>query len=240
MVWPAFEEGKDPLVDEEVVTPVIKINPRESSKVEHIDASGNPGDDVNHAISMKDGDSEAVTSEAWSSPELKKTALIKEQASEELRIDSCFQDNPNKVGSVEEEELTLKSIPLLKNAKISNNPNQFPQDSILPQQSQLQLEDNGPRREANNGSAALMQAQEDATAGLMKAIQDQSPTRILMSFVEKGADVNIKVDVPDRWSTALQLGISWGDKEFVTVLLAHGADPNIQGEKVFQFQQGGT
>ncbi len=78
-----------------------------------------------------------------------------------------------------------------------------------------------------------------------------------MSFVEKGADVNIKADGesncsctasslsfvsvgPNQWSTALQLGSSRGDKEFVAVLLAHGADPNIRGEKVFQFQQGGT
>jgi hypothetical protein len=56
MVWPAYEEGEDPLVDEEAVTPVMKINPRmclsslrcirsknnsnkgESSKVEHVGA----------------------------------------------------------------------------------------------------------------------------------------------------------------------------------------------------------
>jgi ankyrin repeat protein len=43
-----------------------------------------------------------------------------------------------------------------------------------------------------------------------------------------------------QWLTALQLGTAWGDKEFITVLLAHGADPNIRGEKVFQFRQGGT
>jgi hypothetical protein len=78
-----------------------------------------------------------------------------------------------------------------------------------------------------------------------------------MSFVEKGADVNIKADGesncscpasslsfvsvgPYQWSTALQLGSSRGDKELIAVLLAHGADPNIQGEKVFQFRQGGT
>ncbi|KAJ7886902.1 hypothetical protein B0H13DRAFT_1720561, partial [Mycena leptocephala] len=68
MVWPAFEEGEDPLVNEEAATPVMEINPRESSKVEHIDT----WDDVNHVMPMKDGDSEAVTSEAWSNPELKK------------------------------------------------------------------------------------------------------------------------------------------------------------------------
>jgi hypothetical protein len=56
MVWRAFKEGEDPLVDEEAVTPAMKINPcmcpsslrcirsknnsntGESSKVEHIDA----------------------------------------------------------------------------------------------------------------------------------------------------------------------------------------------------------
>jgi ankyrin repeat protein len=77
-----------------------------------------------------------------------------------------------------------------------------------------------------------------------------------MSFVEKGADVNIKANSesncscpasslsfvsvgPNQW-TALLLGISRGDKEFVAVLLAHGADPNIPGEKVFQFRQAST
>jgi hypothetical protein len=62
MVWPAFEEGEDPLVDEEAATPVMEINPRmclsslrcirssknnsnkgESSKVEHIDTCTCPG-----------------------------------------------------------------------------------------------------------------------------------------------------------------------------------------------------
>jgi hypothetical protein len=91
----------------------------------------------------------------------------------------------------------------------------------------------------------------------MKAIQNKSPMQILMSFIEKGADVNIQVDGESnyscpasslsfvlvkysRWSTALQLASSQGDKEFVAVLLAHGADPNIRSEKVFQFRQAGT
>jgi ankyrin repeat protein len=91
----------------------------------------------------------------------------------------------------------------------------------------------------------------------MKAIQNESPMQILVSFVEKGANVNIKADGksncscpasslsfvsvgPYQCSTALQLGSSQGDKEFVAVLLAHGADPNIRGEKMFQFRQGGT
>jgi hypothetical protein len=62
MVWPAFEEGEDPLVSEEAVTPTMKINPcmclsslrcicssknnsnkGESSKVVHIDACTCPG-----------------------------------------------------------------------------------------------------------------------------------------------------------------------------------------------------
>jgi hypothetical protein len=89
----------------------------------------------------------------------------------------------------------------------------------------------------------------------MKAIQDESPTQILMSFVEKGADVNIKADGesncscsanslsfvsvgPYQWSTALQLGSSRGDKEFVAVLLAHGADPNIPGQIIFPMSNG--
>jgi hypothetical protein len=86
-------------------------------------------------------------------------------------------------------------------ANINGNPDELAQDSMSPQQSQFQIEDNRPSY-----------AQEDATAGLKKAIQDKSPTQTLLSFVEKGADVNIRADGrPNFFFSSKQLNLctSW-------------------------------
>ncbi|KAF8129139.1 ankyrin repeat-containing domain protein [Mycena galopus ATCC 62051] len=165
------------------------------------------------------------------------------------------QITSNKMGSMEgEEELTVKSIiPLLKDAKIHEDHRSdmeaegakinklladpdaarnilLVQDSMSPQPSQVQLEDNNPETEAKTGPAVSAQTQEGPTAGLKKAIQYKAPTQTLVSFVQNGADVNVKADVPfGEPSTALHLGVSRGDKEFIAMLLGHGGDPNIKG-----------
>ncbi|KAF8155160.1 ankyrin repeat-containing domain protein [Mycena galopus ATCC 62051] len=183
------------------------------------------------------------------------------EGEEELTVKSILpllkDDTSNKMGSMKgEEELTVKSIiPLLKDAKIHEDHRSdveaegakinklladpdaarnilLVQDSTSPQQSQVQLEDNNPETEAKTGPAVSAQTQEGPTAGLKKAIQYKAPTQTLVSFVQNGADVNVKADVPSgEPSTALHLGVSRGDKEFIAMLLGHGGDPNIEGDE---------
>ncbi|KAF8145715.1 kinase-like domain-containing protein [Mycena galopus ATCC 62051] len=199
MVWPAFDEDDAPVVDEEA--PVMGIDTPGSSKNE-----------LNNNAPITEEASKELRINAQGEEELtvKNILPLLKDAKTEPRQGS--QDTSNKMGSIEgEEELTVKSIiPLLK-------------DESSPTRGQQ------PGTEAKTGPAVSAQTQEGPTAGLKKAIQYKAPTQTLVSFVQNGADVNVKADVPSgEPSTALHLGVSRGDKEFIAMLLGHGGNPNIE------------
>ncbi|KAJ6523362.1 ankyrin repeat-containing domain protein, partial [Mycena capillaripes] len=60
------------------------------------------------------------------------------------------------------------------------------------------------------------------------AIQGRGIPDTLWELIEKGADINAQAQGCDH-ATALQLVVFHEDSSSVAKLLAHGADPNIQG-----------
>ncbi|KAJ7831775.1 hypothetical protein B0H14DRAFT_2592453 [Mycena olivaceomarginata] len=72
------------------------------------------------------------------------------------------------------------------------------------------------------------------TTLLRDAIKKEAETDVILDLVEKGADVNTKVDDCTH-VTALQLAASRGDTKFVVALLAHDARQTVTGYRQPRF-----